>query len=77
MSPSASGVQGLFGGQALFRSEFIVAVSLRHRMAGLSMLYRVNLNSNTQAAAAAHPLEFEVSMCRTSRFARSFLPAQV
>ena len=27
-----------------------------------------------QAAAAAHPLEIEESRCRTSRFARSFLP---
>ena len=31
----------------------------------------------TRTAAAAHPLEFEVSWCRTSNFARSFLPAQV
>ena len=30
-----------------------------------------------RAAAAAHPLEFELSRCRTSQFARSFLPAQV
>ena len=29
----------------------------------------------TRAAAAAHPLEFEVSRCRTSLFARCFLPA--
>ena len=28
------------------------------------------------AAAAAHPLEFEVSRCRTSQFVRCFLPAQ-
>ena len=56
------------------------------------ILYTVNLNSNhclfselpsasvrvrqTRAAAAAHPLEFEVSRCRTSQFARCFLPAQ-
>ena len=59
---------------------------------GLSMLYKINLNSHclfselpsattrvrpSQAAAAAHPLEFEVSKCRTSRFARNFLLAQV
>ena len=30
-----------------------------------------------RAAAAAHPLEFEVSRYRTSQFARSFLPAPV
>ena len=28
------------------------------------------------AAAAAHPLEFEGSRCRTSQFARCFLPVQ-
>ena len=70
-------------------------LSLYHRrcVAGLSMLYKVNSNSNhclfsellsgstrvrhAQAAAAAYPLEFEVSSCRTYQFARSFLPAQV
>ena len=57
------------------------------------MLYKVNSTSNyclfrelkaastrvrhTRVAALAHPLEFEVSRCRTSQFARSFLPAQV
>ena len=30
-----------------------------------------------RAAAAAHPLQFEVSRCRTSQFARGFLPAHV
>ena len=30
-----------------------------------------------RATAAAHPLKCEVSRCRTSQFARSFLPAQV
>ena len=70
-----------------------LSLSHRCRVAGLSMLYMVNSNSNhslfselpsastrvrhTQAAAAAHPLEFEVSSCRTSQFARSYLPAQV
>ena len=55
-------------------------------------LYEVNSNSNrclfselpsasirvrhTGAAAAAHPLEFEVSRFRRSQFARCFLPAQ-
>ena len=32
---------------------------------------------NTRAAAAAHPLEFELSRCRTSQIAWSFLPAPV
>ena len=57
------------------------------------MLYKVNSNSNhclsselpsastrvrhTRAAAATHPLEFEVSRCRTSQFAGSLLPTQV
>ena len=57
------------------------------------MLYEVNSNSHhclfselpfaptrvrpTRAVTAAHPLEFEVSRCRTSQFARSFLPAKV
>ena len=65
----------------------------RRRVTGLSMLYKVNSTSNhclfsklpcastwfrqTRTAAAAHPLEFEVRRCRTSQFARSFLPAQV
>ena len=56
------------------------------------MLHKVNSNSNhclfselpsastrvrlTRAAAAAHPLEFEVPRCRMSQFERSFLPAQ-
>ena len=55
---------------------------LRLHVDGLSILYKVNSNSNhclfselpsastrvrhTRAAAAAHPLEFEVSRCRTS-----------
>ena len=62
-------------------------------MAGLSMLYKVNSSSNhclfselqsvstrirhARAAAGAHPLEFEVSRCRTHQFARCFLPAHV
>ena len=57
------------------------------------MLYKVNSNSNhclfrelpsaytrvrhSGAAAVAHPLEFEESRCRTSQFARFFLPVQV
>ena len=61
-------------------------------MAGLSVLYTINSNhcllsklpsASTRvrqavaAAAAHHPLEFEVSRCRTSQFARHFLLAQV
>ena len=32
---------------------------------------------STRAAAAAHPLEFEISRCRTTNFATCFLPSQV
>ena len=64
----------------------------RRNVVGLSMLYKVNSNSihclfielpsastriRHTRAAVAHPLEFEVSRCRTSQFARCFLPAQV
>ena len=65
----------------------------RRRVAVLSMLYKVNSNSNhclfselpsastrvrhTRAYIGAHTLELDVSRCRTSQFARSFLPAQV
>ena len=31
---------------------------------------------HARAAATAHPLEFDVSWCRTSQFGRYFLPAQ-
>ena len=74
------------------RSEFL-AMCHRRRVAGLSMLYKVNPNTkhclfselpsastrvrHTRAEAAAHPLELEVLRCRTSQFVRSFLPAQV
>ena len=65
----------------------------QRRVAGLSMSCKVNSNSDhcmfselpcastrvrfPRAAAAAYPLEFEVSWCRTSQFVRSFLLAQV
>ena len=69
-------------------------LSLCHRrcVAGLSMLYKVNSNSNDclfselpsastrvrhTRPAATHSLKFEVSRCRMSKFARCFLPAQV
>ena len=64
----------------------------RRHVAALHMLYKVNSNSNqylfsefpsasvkvrhTQAAAAAYPLEFEVSRCRMTQFTKCFLPAQ-
>ena len=71
--------------------SFLSLCHLR-RVAGLCMLHKVNLNSNhslfsehpsasrvlhTRAAAAVHPLEYEISRCRTSQFAWSFLLAQV
>ena len=81
MSHTASWAPGVFGGQALSRSEFLVVASSRC-VSGLRMLYKVNSNSNhclfsyipsastgvrhTRAAAEAHPLEFEASRCRTS-----------
>ena len=64
----------------------------RRRVAGFRVLLKVNSNSihclfselasastrvrHTRTAATAHPLVFEVSRCRTSQFARPFLPAQ-
>ena len=81
----------LFGGRALLSLSFLLYH--RRRVAGLSMLYKVNVNSNrclfselpsaatrvrhSRAASTAHPLEFEVSRCRTSQFVRCFLPAQI
>ena len=86
-------LHGVFGGQALSRSEFILSLCHRRRVAGLSMLYKVNSKSNhclfrelpsasrrvrqTGVAAEVHPLGFEVSRCRTSQFAWSVVPAQV
>ena len=62
----------------------------RRRVAGLSMLCKVNTKFNhslfsaaatrvrhTWAGPTVHPLEFEVSRCITSQFASFFLPAQV
>ena len=92
MSPSACRAQGVFGGEALPWSDFLSLCHRRH-VAGLYMLNKVNWNSNhrlfnelpfastrvrhTRAAAAAHLLEFELSRCRTSQFAKGFLPAKV
>ena len=77
---------------ALLWSEFLNVVSSTS-CCRLNMLYKVTANSNhclfselpsastrvrhTRAAVAVHPLEFEVSRCRTSQFARRFLQAQV
>ena len=68
-------------------------VPIKVLSAGLSMLCKVNSNYNnwlfselpsastkvrhTRATAASHALEFEVSRCTTSQFAKSFLLAQV
>ena len=92
MSSLAYYAPGVFGDQALLWSELVVAVSSTC-VAGLSMLNRVNANSNhclfsrlpsassrvryTRAAAAAHPFEFEVLRCRTSQFEKCFLPVLV
>ena len=66
----------------LCQDESFLSLCHRRCVAGLSMLYKVNSNSNhcmyselpsastrvrhTWAAAASHPLEFEVSRCSTS-----------
>ena len=71
--------------------RFLSLCNRRH-VAALCMLYTLNSNSNhcvfserqstyvrvrhIRAVAAAHPLEVEVSMCRMSQFANSFMPAQ-
>ena len=65
----------------------------RRNVTGLSMLIYVNSDTyhclfsklppastrvrHSRTAAAAHPLEFEASMYRTSQFAWCFLPVQV
>ena len=64
--------------------QTFVSLCHRRHVAVLCMLYKVNSNSNhclfselpyafvnaghTQAAAAAHPLEFEVSRCKLPNF---------
>ena len=66
--------------------QTFLSLCCRHHVAALCMLYNVNLNSNhslfselpsaavrvrqSRPAAAAHPLEFEESRCRTSQFER-------
>ena len=71
--------------------QSFLSLCYRRHVAGLCMLYKVNSNSHQwlfselpsastsvhyRAAAAAHPLEFEVSRCRTSQFPRCLLPAK-
>ena len=72
--------------------QIFLSLRHRRNVAALCMLYKVNSNSkhcliselpsasvrvrHTRAAAAYHPLEFEVSRRNTSQFARRFLPAQ-
>ena len=80
--PLASRAPSVFGGHAVLWSQVLVILCHRRHVAGLSMLYKVNSNSNhclfsdlpsastrvwhSRAAAVAHPLKFEVSRCRTS-----------
>ena len=73
----------------LWHDQSFLSLCRRRSVAWLSMLYKVNANSASfesicfplsftyRAAAAAHPLEFEVSRCRTSQIARSFQAAKV
>ena len=68
--------------------EAFLSLCHRHHVAALCMFKQTNhclfceLPSasvgvrHSRAAAAAHPVEFKVSKCRTSQFARCFLPAQ-
>ena len=69
-----------------------MSLCYRRRVAALCKLYKVNSSWNhclfseipstsvrvrhIRAAAPAHPLEFEVSRCITSQFARCFVQAQ-
>ena len=92
MSPSVFERQ-VYSVAMLCPDQSFLSLCRRRRVAVLSMLYKVISNSNhclfgvllpastrvrhTRAVAAAHPLEFEISRCRTSQFARSFLTAQV
>ena len=78
---------------SLWPDQSFLSLCHWHNVAGLSMLFKVNSYSNhclfielpsfstrvwhTRAVAAAHPLEFEVSMCKTSQFAGCILPTQV
>ena len=84
---SASCAPGVFYGQALPWSEFI-AVSLglvcwtslianSHHCVSSELKFASSRVRISGAVAAANPLEFGVARCRTSQFARYFLPVQV
>ena len=76
-----------------FHDQSFLSLCHRRRVAWLSMVYKLNSNSNhclfselpsastrdrhTRAAGPAHLFQFEVSRCRTSLCAGCFLPAQV
>ena len=76
----------------LCSDQTFLSLCYRRHVAALCMLHKINSNSNhclfselpsasfrvrlPWTAAAAHPLEFELSMCRTSQFSWYFLPAQ-
>ena len=77
----------------LCHDQSVLSLCHRRRVAGHSMLYKINLNSNhclfselpsastrvghTRSAAATFSLKYEVTRCRASQFARSFLPTEV
>ena len=52
-------------------------IRIRTTVCSASFLSAFTRVRHARAAAAAHPLEFEVSRYRTFKFARGFLPAQV
>ena len=92
MSSSAARMPSVFGGRRLCPDQTFLSLCHRRHVAALCMLYLVNSYSNhcllseissasvrvwhTRAVTAAHPLEFEVSRCRTCQIARCFLPAK-
>ena len=92
MSPQLLGRQ-VYSVARLCPDQGFLSLCHRRRVPWLSLLHKVNSYSNhclfselssastrvrhTRVAASSHPLQFEVSRCRTSRFARSFLSAQV
>ena len=92
MSSPASWAPGVFGGQAFPWSDFLVVVSSTSCCCNVSVVqgqfdleslfvqwasFSFGQSSKTCAAAAAHPLEFEVSRCRTSKFAGCFFSLNV
>ena len=87
---SASRAPGVFGGQALQWSDFLVVVSSTscccsvYAVQGQSKLKSLLVqwasicvcHSTFSSCPAAYPLETEVSRCRMLQFAKCFLPAQ-